>query len=536
MSDYIIVGAGSAGCVLANRLSENASVTLIEAGPHNHSLDFRLHMPAALSELLKSDRYNWAYQSAPEPGLGDRELYCPRGRVMGGSSSINGMIFVRGNPQDFERWSEQYGLTDWGYSSCLPFFKRSETAPFGDPVYRGQTGPLSISRGELANPLFAAWLSAGEQAGFPSTSDFNGEQQEGVGPFDRSIYRGERQSTAHSYIKPVRQREQLHIMTNVVTTRVIFSAGKATGVEILRGGKRSVLQAGKEVIVCAGAINSPQLLMLSGIGDEKALAPLGIRTVVHSADVGQHLQDHLEVYVQYACNSPVSIYPSTRWYRKPLVGLQWLISRTGDGATNHFEAGAFLQSGLGVSYPDLQYHFLPVAMDYDGKDQFAGHGFQLHVGPMKPTSRGSIRLRSADPMVSPDIRFNYASTALDREVMQRGIEIGREIVHQSAFDEFRGAEIRPGPARPGPARSVAGVRQSADLDAFVRHHGESAYHPCGTCRMGADEDSVVDSEGRVRGVSNLRVVDASIMPEITNGNLNAVVIMMAEKIADGIST
>lgn len=521
MSDYIIVGAGSAGCVLANRLSKRASVTVIEAGPNNRAIDFRLHMPAALSELLKSDRYNWAYQTMTEPSMNDREMYCPRGRVVGGSSAINGMIFVRGNTQDFDRWKRIHGLDDWSYERCLPYFKRSESAGFGDSTFRGMEGPLVLSRGTLGNPLFGAWLTAGRQAGFPVTDDFNGESQEGVGPFDRSIHGGERMSVARAYLDPIRQRDQLRILTGATATRILFSAGRASGVEIVLGRNKMEIEATREVILCGGAINSPQLLMLSGIGDPAQLSKQGVDVVASSPEVGQHLQDHLEVYLQYACRKPVSIYPATRWYRKLMVGLEWLVSRTGAGATNHFEAGGFLRSGLDSGYPDLQYHFLPLAMDYDGKDQFQGHGFQLHVGPMKPTSRGSVSLRSSNPLDAPAIRFNYASTEVDRRVMRRGIKMGRHIVQQPSFDAFRGDEIRPG----------KNCRTAKQIDEFVRRFGESAYHPSGSCRMGADGESVVDSTARVRGVDGLRVVDASIMPEITNGNLNAVVVMIAEKIA-----
>lgn len=520
MPDYVIVGAGSAGCVMANRLSATGSVALLEAGPSDYGWDPRIHMPAALSELLKTDTYNWAYSSDPEPSLNNRALYCPRGKVLGGSSSVNGMIFVRGNRGDFDRWRNVHGLGDWGYDACLPWFMQSENTPDGDDQFRGRGGPLTVTRGEAANPLFHAWLEAGQQAGVPLSSDFNGASQDGVGLFDRSIAGGERQSASKAYLtEPVRERLQL--LTGTQVTRILFDKYRAVGVEFRQQGQIKSVMADREVIVCAGAINSPQLLMLSGIGDPDQLEEHQINVVAPLPGVGANLQDHLEVYVQFACPQPVSIYPSTRWFRKPWVGLQWLLSRTGAGSTNHFEAGAFLKSSDAVDYPDLQFHFLPVAMDYDGKRQHQGHGFQVHVGPMKPRSRGRVYLRSADPFAPPGMIFNYHTDPADQQVMEAGIRLAREIVAQPAFDEFRGNEIQPG----------IEAESSEAIDAFVRTHGESAYHPSCTCKMGADEASVVDGSGRVHGVEQLRVVDASIMPEVTNGNLNAVVIMMAEKIA-----
>ena len=524
MTDYIIIGAGSAGSVLAHRLSEQAQVTLIEAGPIDHAWDFRLHMPAALSELLKTRWYNWHYNSEPETHLNNRQLYCPRGKVLGGSSSINGMIFVRGHPEDFNRWASVYGLDDWDYAACLPYFQRSETALFGDSQYRGGQGPLKISRGALENPLAQAWLKAVRQAGFPVTPDFNGAQQEGGGPFDRTIHQGRRQSVARAYLHPILDRPNLKVISRAQVTRVVMQSDTATGVEYVHQGKQHLLSARQEVILCGGAINSPQLLMLSGIGDAQQLQSHNIEPRINLPGVGANLQDHLEIYVQYACPKPVSIYPSTTWPWKPWTGLRWLLNQTGDGATNHFEAGAFLRSHNALSFPNLQFHFLPIAMDYDGKDQYPGHGFQVHVGPMKPTSRGSVRLASADPSQAPLINFNYHETTEDRDNMIQGIRMVRQIVSQSAFDEYRGEELRPG--------------QQADttemIDQFVRRHAESAYHPSGTCRMGTGSDAVVDTNGCVHGVSGLRVVDASIMPEITNGNLNAPVVMMAEKISQAI--
>ena len=520
--DYVIVGAGSAGCVLANRLSETAKVALIEAGPTNFSWDFRIHMPAALSQVLTSGHYNWNYHTDPEPYLNNRQLYCPRGKVLGGSSSINGMIFVRGNRADYDRWADLHGLNEWRYDQCLPYFRKSETVHFDDSQYRGDLGPLQVSRGKLNNPLFNAWLDSASQAGYPLTTDFNGQQQEGAGPFDQTIYRGRRQSTAEAYLKPVSDRPNLTVLTRANVDRIIFNSRCATGVECRRDEKNLTVCANREVILSCGAINTPQLMMLSGIGDADHLAQHGIKCLVDRPDVGKNLQDHLEAYVQYHCAKPVSIYHSTRWYLKWLVGLQWYLSNAGDGATNHFEAGAFLKSGDDVDFPDLQFHFLPVAMDYDGKDQHRGHGFQVHVGPMKPSSRGTVKLRSSDPKISPVVRFNYNESERDREVMRRGIRIARRIVRQSPFDAYRGTELRPG----------SSVDSDRGLDAFIQQYAESAYHPSCTCRMGVDEGAVVNQRGLVNGVSGLRIVDASIMPEITNGNLNAVVIMMAEKISE----
>lgn len=519
-TDFIIVGAGSAGCVLANRLSKDHTVLLIEAGPKDHAWDFRLHMPAALSQVLANDTYNWFYESEPEPALKNRRLYCPRGRVLGGSSSINGMIYVRGNPGDFNQWARLLNDASWDYEHCLPYFKKSENADAGDDDYRGRDGLLNVRQGKGKSKLFDAWLAAGEQAGYPHRADLNGAEQEGVGLFDSTIHRGKRGSVARTYLHPILGRKNLSVLTNQLVTNIefdgTFDSKKAIGIRTRsrrRGSNEQVYRAAKEVIVCAGAINSPQLLMLSGIGDPEHLAELGIETKVSLKGVGQNLQDHLEIYVQYACLQPVSIYPALKWYRKPFVGLEWYLNQTGPGATNHFEAGGFLKSSPEKPYPDLQCHFLPIAMDYDGKQKHEGHGFQVHVGPMKPTSRGRVSLRSANPQDAPIIQFNYHQTEADRQVMRRGIEVVRDIVKQPAFAGLAGEELRPG---------------NLSVDDFIQEHAESAYHPSCTCAMG----SVVDSSARVYGVEQLRVVDASIMPEITNGNLNAPVVMMAEKISD----
>tara|TARA_R110002073_G_scaffold205_8_gene2658 strand:+ start:824 stop:2413 length:1590 start_codon:yes stop_codon:yes gene_type:complete len=514
-SDYIIVGAGSAGSVLANRLSEANTVTLFEAGPVDHAWDFRLHMPAALSEVLATDRYNWFYHTEQESGLNNRSMYCPRGRVLGGSSSINGMIYVRGNPEDFNRWASILGNSSWDYEHCLPYFQRAECSDLGDPKVRGKSGPLKIRRAEGASPLFQAWLAAGQEAGYPLQTDLNGFDQEGVGLFDSTIHKGKRGSVARTYLHPVLDRSNLQTVTGALVTRILFEGEKAIGVETQHKGELKSYRANKEVIICGGAINSPQLLMLSGIGDADALQKHGIEAKIHLPAVGQNLQDHLEIYVQFSCQQPVSLYPALKWYRKPWIGLQWYLNQTGDGATNHFDAGGFLKSDPNQSYPDLQCHFLPIAMDYDGKSKFPGHGFQVHVGPMKPTSRGSVTLQNNDPKSAPKIQFNYNQTEADQRVMRNGIEIVRDIVRQPAFHGLVGTEVRP---------------DNMDLDEFIQQFAESAYHPSCTCAMG----SVVDEQGRVFGAENLRVIDASIMPEITNGNLNAPVVMMAEKLSDQI--
>lgn len=481
-------------------------------------------MPAALSHVLGSSTYNWNYLTAPEPHMNNRRIFCPRGKTLGGSSSINGMIYVRGHARDFDRWAEISGYDDWNFAGCLPFFKRAEDAPFGDPAVRGIGGPLHITRGELRSPLFQAFLDAGQEAGHRLSEDLNGECQEGVGAFDRTIYKGRRWSTARAYLDAVRSSPRLSVRTGCHIGRLIVDNGRARGVEIMARGKREKLLAERETLLCAGALNSPQILMLSGIGDEQALARHGIPLVAHLPGVGKNLQDHLEVYVQYACRKPVSIYPLLSWHNQAWIGVMWYLLHQGPASTNHFEAGGFIRSSDAVAWPDLQMHFLPIAMNYDGTQTAGRHGFQVHVGPMKPTSRGEVSLASADPLAPPHVQFNYASTEADRQAMRAGIRKVREIVGQRAFDVLRGDELAPSPAVDG----------DASLDDFVATHGESAYHPCGTCKMGSDDQSVVDGEGRVHGVDNLRVVDASIMPEITNGNINAPTIMLAEKIAAAI--
>jgi len=519
--DYVVIGSGSAGGVLANRLSEDADtqVLVLEAGPRDRSLF--IHMPAAFAWPLKDDKYNWYYESAPEPHMDGRRMYCPRGRVLGGSSSINGMAYVRGHALDYDRWAGN-ALPDWSYAHVLPYFKRAESRAKGGDDYRGSDGPLHVSTGACRNPLYRAFIDAGVQAGYPFTEDMNGYQQEGFGAMDMTTRKGRRWSTAQAYLKPALARPNLDLQTGVLVTRILFEGRRAVGVEYTRGGRLHSVRAAREVLLCGGAINSPQLLMLSGVGDADALSGLGIDSIAHRPGVGRNLQDHLEVYVQHACKQPISLYGATRPWNQLRIGVQWLLFGEGLGATNHFESGAFIRRNPTVRHPDLQYHFLPMAVSYDGRAAAEGHGYQAHVGPMRPTSRGRVGLRSADARQAPSIQFNYMATEQDREEMRDAVRLTREILAQPAFEPFRGAELAPGP----------GVLNDADLDAFVRHKGESAYHPSCTCKMGDDDLAVVDGEARVHGVDGLRVVDASIMPTIVSGNLNAPTIMLAEKAAD----
>ncbi|MEQ8965925.1 MAG: choline dehydrogenase [Azospirillaceae bacterium] len=522
--DHVIVGAGSAGCVLAARLSEDPDcrVLLLEAGPPDRGYDWRLHMPAALSYPMNGTTYNWDFHTTPQPGMGGRRLHCPRGRVLGGSSSINGMVFVRGNPGDFDHWAEAAGAPHWSFAHCLPYFRRMETAGRGADDWRGGDGPLHITTGPAENPLYGAWLEAGQQAGHPFTEDYNGRQQEGVCRFDMTVKNGRRWSTARAYLHPVMDRPNLVVRTGALTRRLLVEGGRAVGVAYRRGGTEHEARAEREVLLAAGAIGSPQLLQLSGIGPGDVLKRAGV-TVIHDLPgVGENLQDHLEIYMQVACTRPVTLYSSLNPVGKAAIGLRWLLTHTGPGATNHFEAGGFLRSGPEVPYPDVQYHFLPLAANYDGSNAVAGHGFQTHVGPMRSASRGHVRIRSDDPAAEPEIDFRYLSRESDRQEWRRCIRMTREIYAQAAFASWRGAEISPGPE----------VTSDQDIDAFVAAKAESAYHPSGTCRMGAEDGAVVDGALKVHGVDGLRVIDASIMPRIPNGNLNGPTIMLAEKGAD----
>ncbi len=526
-ADYVIVGAGSAGCALAYRLSEAGHrVLVIEHG--GTDMGPFIQMPAALSYPMNMSLYDWGYKSEPEQHLGGRELVCPRGKVIGGSSSINGMVYVRGHAGDYNHWAES-GARGWSYADVLPYFKRMETwhdgGHGGDPDWRGSDGPLHISRGPRDNPLHDAFVEAGRQAGYPVTGDYNGQQQEGFGPMEMTVWKGRRWSAANAYLRPALKRDTCDVI-RALARRIVIEEGRATGVEVERGGKVEVIRANREVIVSASSLNSPKLLMLSGIGPAAHLAEHGIDVVADRPGVGQNLQDHLEVYMQMACSQPITLYKYWNVLGKGLVGAQWLFTKTGLGASNQFESAAFIRSDKGVEYPDIQYHFLPMAVRYDGQAAAEGHGFQAHVGPMRSPSRGNVSLRSSDPKAAPKILFNYMSTEQDWEDFRKCIRLTREIFAQDAFKPFVKHEIQPGNE----------LQSDDEIDSFIREHAESAYHPCGTCKMGAEDDpmAVVDPECRVIGVDGLRVADSSIFPRITNGNLNGPSIMTGEKAADHI--
>jgi choline dehydrogenase len=524
-AEYVIVGAGSAGCAMAYRLSEAGKrvVLVIEhggtdAGPF-------IQMPAALSYPMNMSMYDWGFRSEPEPHLGGRTLATPRGKVIGGSSSINGMVFVRGHAKDFDHWDEQ-GATGWSYANVLPYFKRMETwHGGGESAFRGKSGPLHVSRGPRTNPLFHAFVEAGQQAGYEVTGDYNGEKQEGFGPMEATIYKGQRWSAANAYLKPAKKTGRCEVI-RALARRVVIENGRAVGVEVERGGKIEVIRAGVEVILAASSINTPKLLMLSGIGDAAHLKGHGIEVVAHRPGVGANLQDHLEIYMQFASKLPITLYKYWNLWGKAIIGAQWLFTGTGLGASNQFESCAFIRSDKGVDYPDIQYHFLPIAVRYDGKAAAEGHGFQAHVGPMRSKSRGAITLRSGDPKDTPKINFNYMSHPDDWADFRKCVRLTREIFGQKAFEPYVKHEIQPG----------AKYQTDDEIDSFIREHAESAYHPCGTARMGRRDDimAVVDPECRVIGVDGLRVADSSIFPRVTNGNLNAPSIMTGEKAADHI--
>ena len=535
--DVVIVGGGSAGCVLANRLTADGStrVLVLEAGRSDYPLDVFIHMPAALTIPIGSRFYDWQYSSEPEPHMHDRRIYHARGKLLGGSSSINGMIFQRGNPMDYERWAADPGMETWDFAHCLPYFKRMENclAASRDDPWRGHAGPLVLERGPATNPLFGAFFEAAQQAGYPLTDDVNGYRQEGFAAFDRNVHRGRRLSAAQAYLHPVMSRPNLEVRTRAFVTRVVFSGSRAVGVEVARGavyggpGRSHAVErvdAG-EVILCGGAINSPQLLQLSGVGDADHLRATGVDVVHHLPGVGEHLQDHLEVYVQHASTQPVSMQPYLKWRYRPWIGAQWLFGRTGPGATYHFEGGGFVRSNEDVDYPNLMFHFLPIAVRYDGSVPVGGHGYQVHVGPMYSDARGSVRIRSTDPWVHPALRFNYLSTDQDRREWVEAIRVTRCILGQPALAPFDGGEVSPGPE----------VETDEQILDWVGHEGETALHPSCTARMGVDQLSVTDPLSlRVHGLDGIRVVDASVMPYVTNGNIYAPVIMLAEKAADAV--
>jgi choline dehydrogenase len=526
-TEYIIIGAGSAGCAMAYRLSSAGKKVVVlefggtDAGP-------LIQMPGALSYPMNMPMYDWGYQSEPEPHLGGRKLACPRGKVIGGSSSINGMVYVRGHARDFDTWAEM-GADGWSYADVLPYYKRMENwdprGHGGDPEWRGSDGPLHVTRGTRENPLVHAFVDAGRQAGYQVTSDYNGQQQEGFGPMEQTTHKGERWSAAKAYLRPAQKTGNCQVVRGLAR-KVIIKDGRAIGVEYAAGQDIKTIHASAEVIIAASAINSPKLLMLSGIGPAAHLAEHGIDVVADRPGVGQNLQDHLELYIQMAASQPVSLFKYWNVFGKAWVGLQWMLFKSGPGASNQFESAAFIRSQAGVEYPDIQYHFLPIAVRYDGQAAAEGHGFQAHVGPMRSPSRGAVTLRSADPAAAPKILFNYMSHEKDWADFRNCIRLTREIFGQDAFKPFVKHEIQPG----------AGVQTDDELNDFIREHVESAYHPCGTCKMGRATDpmAVVDPECRVIGFEGLRVADSSIFPQITNGNLNGPSIMVGEKASDHI--
>lgn len=523
--DFVIVGAGSAGCAMAYRLSEDGknSVCVLEFGGSDRG-PF-IQMPSALSYPMNMNLYNWGFESEPEPGLGGRKLVTPRGKVVGGSSSINGMVYVRGHARDFDHW-EEMGARGWGFRHVLPYFKRMETSHGGEEGWRGTHGPMHVKRGPRTNPLYQAFIEAGREAGYPVTVDYNGHQQEGFGAMEMTVHNGVRWSAANAYLKPALKRGNVKLITHAFAHRILLEGKRAVGVEYDVGGDIRHVKAQREVIIASSTINSPKLLQMSGIGAPEVLKGAGLDVVHALPGVGENLQDHLEIYFQIRCKEPVTLYSKLNLFSKGLIGAEWLLFKTGLGATNHFESCGFIRSAAGVDYPDIQYHFLPAAMRYDGKAAFPGHGFQVHVGPMRSKSRGFVRVKGKDPRQAPRILFNYLTHPDDLTEWRSAVRLTRELFRQPAMQRFAAAEIQPG----------AGVQTDAEIDAHIREHCESAYHPCGTCRMGSanDPQAVVDEHCRVIGIEALRVADSSIMPRVTNGNLNAPTLMIGEKASDHI--
>ncbi|MBJ3589923.1 choline dehydrogenase [Salmonella enterica subsp. enterica serovar Saintpaul] len=520
--DYIIVGAGSAGCVLANRLTEDpdVKVLVIEFGGSDKSII--IQMPSAFSIPMNTKKYNWHYETEPEPYLDGRRLHCPRGKVLGGSSSINGLVYIRGHAFDFDEW-ESLGAKNWGYRNCLPYFRKAENFKFGGDDYRGSEGPLSTNNGNnMQNPLYGAWVDAGVQAGYIKTEDTNGYMQEGFGAMHMTVKNGVRWSTANAYLRPAMARPNLSVITHAMSRKLILEGKRVVGVEYEQNGVVHIVRCTREVIVSSGPIGSPHLLQRSGIGPANVLRKAGIEVKHDLPGVGENLQDHSEIYIQFECKEPVSLNGKMGLFSKAMIGLRWLLFKDGLGASNHFEAGGFIRSAKGLRWPDIQFHFLPAAMRYDGDKPFKGHGFMVLTGPNKPKSRGYVRVRSADPYQHPEIRFNYLEREEDREGFRRCVRLTREIIGQQAMDRFRGVELAPGP----------NVKTDAEIDAFVRANMESTMHPCGSCKMGEDSLAVVDSELRVHGLQGVRVVDSSVFPTEPNGNLNAPTIMLAERAAD----